>query len=132
VEIRLAYERGLLTQKSLSYFQHWALLYYVYLERRIKQEDTDAMLERQTLNLNPEMWVKFYRNRVMNQLGVPDEEGVPVTEDDLDDLDAFMSQQEADFQAQLTGTHTMSGGSAGGDFKSILAQGQPLAWGEWL
>lgn len=132
MEIRLAYERGLLTQKSLNYFQHWALLYYVYLERRIKMEDTDSLLERQALNLNPEMWVKLYRNRVMNQLGVSDDDGDPVTEDDLDELDAFMSQQEADFQAQLHGTHTMNAGTAGGDFKSILSQANSAQWGEWL
>lgn len=131
MEIRLAYERGLLTQGPLNFFQRWALLYYVYLERRIKMEDTEAILDRQTLNLNPEMWVKLYRNRVMNQLGVGDPNELPVTEDDLNELDAFMAQQEADFQAELNGKHTMSGAQSPDDFGSFFGQAEPLQWGAW-
>ena len=131
MEIRLAYERGLLTQGPLNFFHRWALLYHLYLERRIKMEDTDSILERQTLNLNYDMWVKLYRNRVMNQLGVGDPNEMPVTEDDLDELDAFMAQQEEEFQAQLNGKRTMSGAQSPNDFRSILGQTEPLSWGPW-
>lgn len=130
MEVRLAYERGLLTQRSLSYFQHWALLYHMYLERRIKLEDTDSILERQTLNLNPDMWVRLYRNNVIGQLGVADETAEPeieLTENDLDALDAFMDKQEEAFRKALSGTHTMTGASNFNPAK----QADPLAWSEW-
>lgn len=132
MEIRLAYERGLLTQKSLNFFQQWALLYHMYLQRRIEMEDIDAQMERQTLNLNPEQWVRLYRDRVMRQLGVATEaDEIPVTADDLDDLDAFMAQQEADFAAALDGKHTTSAAPMGNDLRSILGQAEPLSWGAW-
>lgn len=130
--MRLAYERGLLSGRSLNYFQHWGLLYHMYLSRRREMEDRDAMLEIQTLNLNPDMWVKLYRDRVMAQLGVPGgEEEVEVTEDDMDDLDAFMAQQERDFTSVLDGKRTMSGGESPADFRSrfLRAQAEPLQWG---
>lgn len=133
MEVRLAYERGLLSGRSLNYFQHWGLLYHMYLSRRIEMEDRDSMLEIQTLNLNPEMWVKLYRDRVMGALGMPEgEEELELTEDDLDGLDAFMDQQERDFMSALGGTHSMTGAdTSGNDFAARYAKAQadPLQWG---
>jgi hypothetical protein len=131
VEIRLAYERGFLTQKSLNPVQEWALVYWVYMTDRMKMEENDAFLERQTLNLNYEAWTRLYRDRIMRQLGV-DESGEPeieVTPDDLDELDRFMAQQEADFSSSLAGKHSMGGGARAFDF---TAQAEPLAWGDWV
>jgi hypothetical protein len=132
VEVRLAYERGLLSGKSLNYFQHWGLLYHMYLSRRREMEDRDSMLELQTLNLNPDMWVKLYRDRVMGALGVPTgEDEVELTEDDMDDLDAFMDQQERDFVAPLLGRQSMSGAEGPNDWRNrfFKAQADPLQWG---
>lgn len=126
MEIRLAYERGFLTKESLNWVQRWALLYWVYLERRIKSEDIDSFLERQTLNLNYEQWARLYRDRIMGQLGVEDKDELPVTEDDLDALDAFMSQQEAEFNQILHGTH-----STGPASRNVSGQAEPLQWGAW-
>lgn len=98
-------------------------------------EDTDSILERQTLNLNPDMWTKLYRDRVYDELGVPitSEEEIELTENDLSELDKFMDAQEAQFQANLLGKHTMTGASTtpNQDLRSALDQAEPLSWGEW-
>lgn len=120
----------------LNWFQHWALIYNFYLERRIEMEDTDSILERQTLNLNPDMWVKLYKDRVYNELGVPVESGeneIQLTEDDLSELDRFMERQEAAFQRDLAGKHTVSAaaGAPSRDWRDVRSQAEPLSWGEW-
>lgn len=114
--------------------QHWALAYHYYLVRRDKLEDRADFLEELTLNLNPDMWIERYRDQV---LGMPNEEGeVPLTEDDIDGLDAFMEEQERawvkerQFQQTLNGTGTMSGAQAPGDWQQAR-QAAPLAWGPW-
>lgn len=116
--MRLAYEQGLLSHKGLNFFQNWALLYYLYLDRRLKVEDRAAELEQQTFNLYPERWAELYRDQLLGKLQIPNEEGeIPLTEDDLDDLDKFMERLERG------GQFTMSGGDAAPDF--------PRNWGAW-
>lgn len=93
--MRLAYEKGLLTQKNVSYFQNWALLYWMYIQRRTAMEDTRAELVQQTFNLFPERWNELYRTEVMEKLGLSDSmipEGEPV--DDLNEIDAYLSRLE--------------------------------------
>lgn len=101
--MRLAYEQGFLTQKNLSYFQHWGLLYALYLNRRTALEDTRAMLIQQTLNLDPERWVELYRDEMLRELGLdPDHDEefggghdeIPLEASDYDALDQFLRQQE--------------------------------------
>ena len=119
--------------------QHWALAYHYYLVRRDKLEDRADFLEELTLNLNPDMWIKRYRDQVLGQMGMPNEEGeIPLTTDDIDGLDRFMEEQEKawikerQFQKTLTGTSTMSGAQAPGDWQQARAgQAAPLQWGPW-
>ena len=94
--MRLAYEQGLLRQKNLNYFQHWALLYWIYLTRRVQLEDMRAELIQQTFNLFPERWGELYRAEVFNELGIADEsQAIPVTEDDLDEVNDFLARFES-------------------------------------
>jgi hypothetical protein len=95
LEVRLAYEKGLLTQRNVSYFQNWALLYWMYMQRRTAIEDTQAELIQQTFNLFPERWSELYRAEIMAKLGLSDgmmPEGEAV--DDLNEIDAFLSRLE--------------------------------------
>lgn len=116
--MRLAYEQGLLKQRSLNYFQHWALVYWAYMDRRDRIEDKNAELEQQTFNLMPERWVELYRDSLLGALGIANEEGeVPLTEDDLDDLDKFMERLEKNNRFTMTGAETAS------DFRD--------EWGVW-
>lgn len=94
----LAYQQGHLTQKSLNPVQNWALTYHLYLTNRLEAEKTDRLLEQQTLNLNPEQWVKLYRNRLLGPAG-PNPNEVPLTESDLGDLDRYMEEQERRYAA---------------------------------
>lgn len=121
------------------------------MSRRTELEDMDSFLERQCFNLNPEMWTKVYKDRILGQLDANDG-GLPLTEADLDDLDSYMAQQEESWKSQhsqdqaisqvLTGKHVMSGGSPAaakqplvwGDIESgsvTNQQSQPLRWGPW-
>ena len=131
-----------MTQRSLNYFQSWALAYHYYMTRRTELEDMDQFLERQCFNLNPEMWANVYKDRVLGQLDSNDG-GLPLTEDDLDDLDAYMRQQEESWQREhaqnqhidnvLSGKHTMSGSQSPLVWSDIESgqQAQPSKWGPW-
>lgn len=116
--MRLAYEQGLLKQRSLNFFQHWALMYWAYMDRRTRIEDKDAELEQQTFNLMPERWVELYKDQLFGALGIANEEGeVPLTEDDLDELDKFMERLEKGNR------FSMSGADAPQEFRKD--------WGSW-
>jgi hypothetical protein len=100
------------------------------MRRRDQQEDLDNELERQTLNLNPEQWVKLYRDRVLAGIATPDGEGeVQLTEDDLDELDRFMEEQERAFRENLNGRHTMAITTPDLHNLGAIPEDQ---WGAWL
>ena len=103
--MRLAHDRGLLHQKELSKAQFWALLYWVYLKRRTEKEDKHAELIEQTFNLNPPRWIELYREEILKELGIEDEDeeqeedgfkeqGLPLQDSDYDAIDQFLEQQE--------------------------------------
>lgn len=97
--MRLAYEQGLLSQKNPSHTQRWALLYWIYMDRRTKAEDERAFLMQQTFNLDPDRWVELgYRAEMMRMMGIEDkpevEEGEPLTPQDEADIDQFLRQQD--------------------------------------
>jgi hypothetical protein len=103
------------------------------MQRRIKMEDLDLQLERQTFNLNYDRWVLIYKDRVLGGLGFANEGGdVELGVDDLGDLDRYMAEQEQNFQEILTGKHTMSGATAPEapiDWRSNNTE--HLKWGAW-
>jgi uncharacterized protein YecA (UPF0149 family) len=99
--VRLAYEKGLLSRRNLTRVQHWALLYWMWMDRRTKKEDERAFLIQQTLNLNPDQWVELgYREEMMKALGItdePEEQGedfIPFTPEDEDAIEQFLRQQD--------------------------------------
>ena len=129
--MRLAYERGLLTQKSLNPFQQWALMYHYSMVRRQEMDDLDAELERQCFNLAPERWVQVYKDRI--EYEYEDESGeTNIGIDDLDELDRFMAQQEQSYreeqflQQTLTGKHTMNGSQVPSEWPT-----DPGQWSAW-
>ena len=66
------------------------------MDRRQAVEDRQAELMQQTFNLFPERWDELYREDVLGaELGAyaPEEE-IPLTESDLDQMDAFLARQE--------------------------------------
>lgn len=79
------------------------------------------------LNLNPDQWVLIYKDRMLGNIDA-DDGGIPLTVDDLDELDRYMTEQEQAWKDQhneqvfaqaLTGKHTMTG-----------AKAAPLVWGQ--
>jgi len=107
------------------------------MNRRTQLEDIDFQLERQCFNLNPEWWKVIYKDRVLGESGVDD--GIPLTENDLDDLDRYMEEQERKYRetqsqqqqidTKIFGTHRMSAGAD--DWRDSYRQAQPLDWGPW-
>ena len=88
------------------------------MERRTRWEDTHAQLEQQTFNLFPERWSELYKDELLAELGLPNEEGeIPLQEDDLAALDQFMEKIERG------GTFSMSGGQTA-DVRE--------EWGRWV
>lgn len=114
-----------------------ALNYHHYLERRTQMEDADIRLERQCFNLNFERWMLIYKDRLLGEVGMPNDEGeIPVTVDDLEEVDRYFEEQEALFKQQaaaqeqrfqntLHGKHTMSGAPM--DWRAS----EGLEWGRW-
>jgi hypothetical protein len=96
-----------LKQQSLNFYQKWALLYWIYMVRREQVEDAEANLERQTFNLFPQRWSELYRDQLLAELGMPNEDGeIPLREDDLDELDKFMEQLERQNKFSMSGADT--------------------------
>lgn len=103
----------MLTQRSLNYFQQWALMYWVYLNRRTELEDRQAELETQTFNLFPERWSQLYQDKTLAAIASMSEDTeVPVT--DLDALDQWYEQMVAQGGTQV------ASGSLGRE-----------EWGDW-
>lgn len=97
--MRLAYERGFLTQKKISFFQHWGLRYWIHMSRRIQIADLRATLIQQTFNLYPERWDELYREEALRKLGITDtpapiQDSVPLEDRDYDALEQFLEQQD--------------------------------------
>jgi hypothetical protein len=118
VEVRLAHEQGLIHQRELNHFQNWALLYWVYLDRRTYNESLRSELEVQTFNLFPDRWIEVYKGR-------PDSVLTPApTESDeipVDDIDLIHSWYESHEQQRL-----MNGAG------EIRPTGpETPKWGEW-
>jgi hypothetical protein len=112
--------------------------YHFYLRRRTEFEDRDNLLEMQTMYLAPDNWVRFFKDRLMNELQIADGEGeVDITEEDLSELDRFMEGQEAawkkeqEFQQMIQGgvTRTMSGAQVPLDWRQMNTPAQQ--WGPW-
>jgi len=82
VELRLAHEQGLIHQRNLNHFQHWALMYWIVMDRRTAIEDRRTELEQQCFNLFPERWMQIYNTTQL--LSAPEDDEVPV--DDIDEL----------------------------------------------
>lgn len=83
-----------MNKPSLNVIQHWALGYWIEMDRRISIEDKHDELEIQTFNLFPERWGDLYRERLLpgvpgdvgNAFG-PGEKEIPVT--DIDDINKW-------------------------------------------
>lgn len=111
------------------------------MNRRTQLEDMDFQLERQCFNLNPEWWKVIYKDRVVGPTGA--DEGIPLTENDLDELDRYMEEQERKYReaqeriqsqsqqvdSAVFGTHRMNAGAD--NWSSPYNQAAPLEWGPW-
>lgn len=124
--MRLAHAQGLLSQPNLNRFQHWALLYWLYLSQRSANEEASKHLEIQCFNLAFDRWQELYLHQPHSTLtpAVATEDGdVPV--DDIDEVIRFYEQMEHQ--------RSMSGGDLPMQAYDPTAgwTSDDSAWGEW-
>lgn len=113
--MRLAHEQGLLHQRDLNHFQHWALMYWVYLDRRTDNETRRDQLELECFNMFPDRWAEIYKDQPGSLLAPPEEsQEIPV--DDIDEINRWYESRER--SRIMTGA--MDTPSPGGP-----------EWGEW-
>lgn len=117
MEVRLAHEQGLLHKPDLNHFQHWALMYWVYLDQRTQNETLRDQLEIQTFNLFPDRWVQLYQGRADSILTPAPDEDQESPVDDIDEINAWYEQMEQ--QRFMSGAGSHSGTQP------------PEEWGEW-
>lgn len=87
--VRLAHEQGILHQRELNHFQSFALLYWIYLDRRVFNETSREQLELQCFNLFPERWEAVYLNQEGSVLSPPPDEDEDIPVDSIDELEKF-------------------------------------------
>jgi hypothetical protein len=101
VEVRLAHEQGLIHQRDLNHFQHWALRYWIYLDRRQANDDRNTLLELQCFNESFERWHELYGQFAPSD---QEDEDVEIPVEDIDELNRWYESMEQQ--------RTMSGASA--------------------
>lgn len=99
--MRLAYEQGLLKGPSLSPYQLWALQYMMSYKRWFIREVQDSALENLLLMFKPDRWKQLFGKELPDLEDPELGEAVPMTESDLLDIDAWLSDPKN--QAALNG-----------------------------
>jgi hypothetical protein len=102
LEVRLAYEQGVLRTSNPNPFQRWALSYWLYMDRRQQMDDRQAVQEKMTFDLFPERWKKLY----LADLGIESvggEEYEGVKEFYPSEVDAFIAKIESGGAGEMTG-----------------------------
>lgn len=90
--MRLAYEQGLLSGKSLNRFQRWALTYMLSVKRWDHEDKEEAFIQHSLAVNDWDRFVELYGPdplaealRAMNH-----EEELPVSASELDDINSFL------------------------------------------
>lgn len=89
LQIRLAYERGLLTQKKITRIQGWALAWYLTAKDMREDEDRNEHLKGMLSIMNPRLYNEIYNTPTADDVGL---EGDPYGEDEFTDIDSFLSR----------------------------------------
>lgn len=96
--MRLAHAKGLITQKEVNWFQDWALIYWLYLDRRTSNETMRNELEMQTFSLAPDRWAGIYQGRADSIMSDPEAtsagDGGDIPVDDLDLINQWYEGKE--------------------------------------
>lgn len=90
--MRLAYEQGLLSGRSLNWCQWWASVYHMSVKRWFKAEVRDDFLKRFTLITDQKRYVELYApdlNRLAQDID-PDDL-VPVLPEDFDSVEDYLN-----------------------------------------
>lgn len=92
MEIRTAYEQGLLSQRSLNHFQYWALQYHMALVRKLDWDTRNEMVKQAAWVFQPKRYMEVYAKPVQDL--VQEMEEAPVDPSEFDDIESWL--QHAD------------------------------------
>jgi len=87
LEVRLAYEQGLLRGPSITPYQRWALEYMMSFKRWFLTDVQRSALKDLLFMLDPQRWKELFLPRPEVE-----DDGVPITEDDLDDIGKLLDE----------------------------------------
>lgn len=88
--VRLAREQGLLSQRKLTPFQHFGLIYALALERQQKVKDEEAFIRSITAVMDPIRFRQVYLDDLMPDTDFTEAPGYEVQPDDFSDIDAYL------------------------------------------
>lgn len=111
LEVRLAYERGLLTGESQSHIQRWGLVYMLTAKRRDSAKSREGLLKGLTLALAPQRFEEMYLRDQGEPGLIGDDQNIGV--EDLDAVEQFL--RELDSKKSMTAEEDVS-----------------ERWGEWV
>jgi hypothetical protein len=88
MEVRLADRQGLLTGRSLNYFQWWAMSYMIGVDARQRHDTIDAFVRRYTNVVHPDRYMQVYAKPIADM--VDEDEGVPYGPESFDEMDKVL------------------------------------------
>lgn len=87
--MRLAYEQGLLSQRSVNGFQRWALMYYFRYQQDIEKERFEADMKTRTFIENPQRYMELWAKPVAELMR--DDDSEPIDPSEIPDIDTWLS-----------------------------------------
>lgn len=89
--VRLAEKQGLLSQRKITPFQHFALTYSLALERRQKLRDDEEFVQHLTAVMDPIRFRQVYLENTIPHESFEEIPGFEVEPDDFSDIDRYLS-----------------------------------------
>lgn len=90
--VRLAEKQGLLSQKKLTIFQEFALIYFTLMDRRQKIADDEDFVKHYTAIMDPVRFRQVYMRETLQEDFFEEVPGYEVEPDDFEDIDRWLSQ----------------------------------------
>lgn len=86
MEVRLAYEQGLLQGRSLNPFQKWALRYHMSVKKWARAEAEEALLKSLAFVFDPKRFSELFID--------PEPESMPIGPDEFESIEKYLQMQD--------------------------------------
>lgn len=89
--IRLAKEQGLLNQRNLTPFQHFALIYFLAMDRKQKMDDEEGFIKHVAAVMNPVRFREVYLSDSIPMNDFNEAPGYEVQPEDFSEIDRYLN-----------------------------------------